>query len=98
MRILHILYGVFMLALAFAVAREPVGRVAVIVFLTLAGELICGTTALMLLFQTVGSIGDARGALEYVQGLMATAIVLVVASWLMIGMLYICGSIIGHIV
>jgi hypothetical protein len=98
MRILHILYGVFMLALAFAVAREPVGRVAVIVFVTLAGELICGTTALMLLFQTVGSIGDALGALDYIQGLMAAAIVLVVASWLMIGMLYICGSIIGQVV
>lgn len=98
MRILHLVYAVFMIALAFAVAREPVGRVAVVVFVTLAGELICGTSAIMLLFQTVGSIGDARGVLDYVQGLMATAIVLVVASWLMVRMLYICGSIIGAVV
>lgn len=98
MRILHLVYGVFMLALAFAVAREPVGRVALVVFITLGGELICGTTAVMLLFQTIAAIGDARGALEYVQSLMATAFVLAVSSWLMIGMLYICASIIGRVV
>ncbi len=98
MRILHIIYGVFMLALAFAVAREPVGRVAVIVFITLGGELVCGTTAVMLLFHTVASIGEARDALDCVQGLMATAVVLVVASWLMLGMLYLCATIIGRVV
>jgi hypothetical protein len=98
MRLLHLVYIVFMLALAFAVAREPVGRVALVVFVTLAGELACGTTAMMLLFQTVAAIGEARGVLEYVQSLMATAFVLVVAAWLMIAMLWICASIIGVVI
>ena len=98
MRILHLVYAVFMLALAFAVAREPAGRVAIVVFVTLGGEAICGTTAVLLLFQTVAAIADSRGALEYIQSLMATALVLVVASWLMIGMFYLCGSIILRIV
>jgi hypothetical protein len=98
MRILHIVYAVFMLALALAVAREPVGRVALVVFVALGGELICGTAAVMLLFQTISSIAEARDALEYVQGLMATAIVLAVASGLMLTMLSIAMTIIGQVV
>lgn len=98
MRILHLVYAVFMLALALAVWREPVGRVAIVVFVTLGGVLACGTAAVMLLFQSVGTIGSARDDLEWVQGIMATALILVVASWLMIGMLWICGSIIARVV
>jgi hypothetical protein len=98
MRILHLVYGVFMLALALAVAREPVGRVALVVFVTLGVELACGLTAVMLLFQSIAAIGNARDALDYAQGLLATAVVLVVASWLMLGLLSIGMTIIGRIV
>ncbi len=98
MRILHLVYGVFMLAIALAIAREPVGRVALVIFIALGGELICGTTAVMLLFQTIASIGEARGVLEYVQGLMATAIVLVVASGLMLSMLSLAMTLVDRVV
>ncbi len=98
MRILHIIFAVFMLALALTVAREPVGRVALVVFFTLGGELVCGTTAVMLLFQTIAAIGDARGVLEYVQSFLATAIVLFVASSVMLGMFSVCITVIGRVV
>lgn len=98
MRILHIVYVVFMLAMALAVAREPVGRVALVVFIALGAELICGTAAVMLLFQTISSIGEARDALECVQGLMATAIVLAVASGLMLAMLSLAMTMVGQVV
>lgn len=98
MRILHIVYAVFMLAMAFAVAREPVGRVALVVFIALGGELVCGTTAVMLLFQTIASIADSRDTLECVQGLMATAIVLAVASGLMLAMLSLAMTMVGQVV
>jgi hypothetical protein len=98
MRILHIIYAVFMLAMALTIAREPVGRVALVVFIALGAELICGLTAVMLLFQTVASIADARDALEYVQSLMATAIVLAVASGLMLAMLSLALTMIGRVI
>lgn len=98
MRILHILFAVFMLAMALTVAREPVGRVAIVVFVTLGGELICGLAAVMLLFQTVGSIGESRGVLEYVQCLMATAVVLVVSTGLMLAMLSLCVTTINRVI
>ncbi|HEY2158687.1 MAG TPA: hypothetical protein VGH33_23855 [Isosphaeraceae bacterium] len=98
MRILHIVFAVFMLALALTVAREPVGRVALVVFVTLGAELACGTTAVMLLFQTIAAIGDARDVLEYAQGFLATAIVLFVASWLMLGMFSLCISVVTRVV
>ena len=102
MRILHILFGVFHARglLALAIARDPVGRVAFVVFVTLAAaSSFCGTTAVMLLFQTVASIGDSRGRpIEYAQGLLATAVVLFVAAWLMLGMFSVCITVIGRVV
>jgi hypothetical protein len=87
-----------MLALALAVAREPVGRVALVVFVTLGGELVCGTTAVMLLFRTFAALADSRDLLDYAQALMATAVVLLVASWVMLGLFSICITIIGRVV
>lgn len=98
MRILHIVYVVFMLAMALAVAREPVGRVALVVFVALGAELICGTAAVMILFQTVSSIAEARDALECVQGLMATAVVLAVASSLMLAMLSLAMTMVARVI
>ncbi len=98
MRILHILFAVFMLALALTVAREPVGRVALVVFITLGAELACGTTAVMLLFQTIAAIGDARDVVEYAQAFLATAIVLSVAAYLMLGMFSVCIMVINRVV
>jgi hypothetical protein len=98
MRILHIVFAVFMLALALTIAREPVGRVALVVFVTLGGELVCGTTAVMLLFRTIAAIGDARGVIDYAQGFLATAIVLFVAAWLMLGMFSLCVTVVNRVV
>jgi hypothetical protein len=98
LRIWHLVYAVFMLALAMAVAREPVGRVALVVFVTLGGEVVFGTTAIMLLFRTVAAIGGARDFIEYAQGVAATAVVLLVASWLMLGLFSLCIVVIGQVV
>jgi hypothetical protein len=68
-------------------ARDMVGRVALIVFFVGLGEFIIGLIAVMSLFQTVGAIGHARGLLSYAQAIGATAMILLVASLTMNGLL-----------
>ena len=80
MRIWHTIFAVFLTAMGLALCRDPAGRVAIVVFVTGLIEFVLGLAAVMMLFQTVGSIGEARGLLEHVQGLLATAIVLAVGS------------------
>jgi hypothetical protein len=90
MRLWHLLFSVALVAFILVMIRDPVGCVAVIVFFTGLGEVFFGTTALLLLFQTVGSFGEAKGFLAHVEALVATAMVLFVATavmsaWLFIG-------------
>jgi len=89
MRIWHTIFGIFVIALVLTVAREPAGRVAIVVFVAGSAELICGLIAVMMLFQTVGSFGQAKCLLEAVQCLMATALVVTVGAWIMVRMLFI---------
>ncbi|QEH37498.1 hypothetical protein OJF2_60890 [Aquisphaera giovannonii] len=91
MRLWHLSATILMLALVMTIARDPVGCVALIVFVTGLGEVVLGTTAVMALFQTIGAIGMARGLIEHGQALAATTAVLVLAtglmsSWLFIGL------------
>jgi hypothetical protein len=86
MRIWHTLFAVFFVAVGLTLLRDPAGRVAVVVFLIGVAELICGLTAIMMLFQTVGSIGVARDLGEVGLGVLATACVLVLAATIMAGM------------
>jgi hypothetical protein len=86
MRILHGIFAVFVSAVILTLIRDPAGRVAVVVFVTEVAELICGLTAIMMLFRTFGAIGQAQGPAELGVGVLATAAVLAVASVLMAGM------------
>jgi len=79
-----------MLGIVFSVVRDPVGRVALIVFVTGIGETVLGVTAIMALFQTIGAIGMARGLLDHAEAMAATTVVLAVATtvmsfWLFLG-------------
>jgi hypothetical protein len=90
MRVWHLTAAVLMLGIIFSLVRDPVGRVALIVFITGLGETILGVTAIMALFQTVGAIGMARGLFEHAEAVAATTVVLAVAtavmsSWLFLG-------------
>jgi hypothetical protein len=89
MRLWHLIFLVMMAAIVAAVARESVGRVALVVFVTGLLEFILGTTFLMTLFRTFGAIGEARRLLAYLEAIIATALVLVVASYVMTAVLWV---------
>ncbi|HEU5116260.1 MAG TPA: hypothetical protein VFT74_06230 [Isosphaeraceae bacterium] len=80
MRLWHILFAVMVVALVMAISRNDAGRVAIIVFIGGLGEVVLGTTALMHLFKTIGQFGAARGLLAHLEALMATVVVLVLAT------------------
>jgi len=83
MRLWHFLLAVLLLAVVFAIARHEVGRVSLIVFVTGLAEFLLGTTAVMTLFQTFGSLGEARGLAEHAIAIAATILVLIVAALVM---------------
>lgn len=83
MRLWHWLFLIWMIAIALTIARDPIGRVALIVFLTGLIELVLATTAIMALFRTVGAIGAARRLTAYAEAILATLLVLVAASFSM---------------
>lgn len=88
MRIRHLIYAVAASSAALAVARDPTGRVVVIVFATGLGEAAFATAALLALFQTVGALGEARGLAEQVHAVAATSAVLAAAAALMAAWLF----------
>ena len=76
--------------LVLAIVRDPVGRIALIVFVTALGEVVIGTTAVLALFQTIGSLGEAKGLVAHAEAVATTTLVLVIAtavmsSWLFAG-------------
>jgi hypothetical protein len=89
MRLWHLIFLVMMAAIVLTVARESVGRVALVIFVTGLIEFILGTMFLMTLFRTFGAIGEARRLLAYLEAIVATALVLVVASYVMTGVLWV---------
>jgi hypothetical protein len=89
MRLWHVFFGVGLLAVMMTIARDPAGRVAMVVFFTTLGEVVVGTTAVMMLFQTVGAIGEAKGLYEHAEALVATTVVLALGTALMSGLLFI---------
>jgi hypothetical protein len=88
MRLWHFLFAVLMLGLVLAIARDEVGRVSLIVFVTGFAEFFLGTTALLVLFQTFGSLGEARGLVEHTIAIVATILVLIVAMVIMNAVLW----------
>jgi len=90
MRLWHLALAVLVLGVVFSIIRDPVGRIALIVFLTALGEVIFGTTAVLALFRTIGAIGMARGLFAHAQAVAATTLVLIIATtvmstWLFMG-------------
>jgi hypothetical protein len=80
MRLSHLLLAVFLFATLFGVAREPFGRVAIVVFFTGGVVLWLALLAIMTLFRTLGALGEARSLYAHLEALVATGLVLVVAS------------------
>jgi hypothetical protein len=89
MRLWHLVAAVLFVALLLSISRDEVGRVALIVFFTGLAEVFLGTTALMLLFRTVGGIGEAHDATTYIEAVSATLLVILIASLLMNGVLWV---------
>ena len=88
MRIWNLSLATVVIAVILGLARDEVGRVAVIVFLAGLGLTASGLTAILALFQTLGSLGEARGLMAHVGALAASAVVLLVGSAVMLGLIY----------
>lgn len=89
MRLWHLVFAVLVVAVVLALARDDVGMVAMIVFVTGLGECVLGTTALMALFQTIGAIGESKGWTDGMTALTATTVVLMVSGVVMTGWLFV---------
>jgi hypothetical protein len=90
MRLWHLFVFIMVMGMVLAIARDPVGRIAMIVFVTALGEVVIGTTAILALFQTIGSLGEAKGLVAHAEAVATTTLVLVLAtaimsSWLFAG-------------
>ena len=88
MRLSTLLFAILVLGTIMGIVRDEVGRVAVIVFFTGLGTIVVVLGAIMALFQTVGSFGEARSVLSHVEAVAATAVVLVVGSSVTLGLLF----------
>jgi hypothetical protein len=90
MRIWHLFTTVLVTGVLLAITRDPVGRIALIVFATALGEVVFGTTAIMILFRTIGALGEAKSLFAHAEALATTTLVLIIAtavmsSWLFAG-------------
>jgi hypothetical protein len=90
MRLWQIVVFILGLSVVLSIIRDPAGRIALIVFTTGLGEMIFGTTAVLALFQTIGSLGQAKGLYAHAEAVATTALVLIIAttvmsSWLFAG-------------
>ena len=88
MRLWHLFVFIIILGPCLAIARDPVGRVALIVFITALGEVVIGVTAIMALFQTIGSLGEAKSLVAHAEAVATTTLVLVLATTLMSSWLF----------
>jgi hypothetical protein len=87
MRLWHVVLAVIVIAVILVICRDPAGRVAVVVFGTTLGEFFFGTAAILALFRTIGALGEARGFYRHAEAIVATAVVLAVATFIMSSLL-----------
>ncbi len=80
MRVSHLILIIFFFAMLFTVAREPHGRVAIVVFFTGGVVLALTLLAIMTLFRTLGAFGEAKTVYAHLEALFATTLVVFVAS------------------
>ena len=90
MKLWHLIFVVFLAALALAISRDPVGRVALVVFTTSLTMIGLGTGSLLLLFRAISAIGSADTTFSTVEACAATAGVVVFGSGSMLFALF-CG-------
>jgi hypothetical protein len=90
MRLWHLFVFIVAFSLILTIVRDQVGRIALIVFVTALGEVIFGAIAVLALFQTIGSFGEAKGLFAHAEAVATTALVLIIgttimSSWLFAG-------------
>jgi hypothetical protein len=88
MRLWHLFVFILALSVILTIVRDQVGRIALIVFMTALGEVIIGTTAVLALFQTIGSLGEAKGLFAHAEAVATTALVLIIATTIMSSWLF----------
>ena len=88
MRLLHLVFLVAVIAVVMTLAREPITRVFMIVFVTGLGEITFGLAAILALFQTIGALGEAQGLPARTEAIVATSLVLAVATAVMSAWLF----------
>lgn len=88
MRLWHIVLAVFLVAVVMAIARDQVGRVALVIFFTAIGEVFLGVSSILMLFRTVSAFGAARTLSSHLEALLATASVLFVGGTSMLAVLW----------
>ncbi len=88
MRLWHLVVFILAMGLVLAIVRDPVGRIALIVFVTALGEVVIGTSAVLALFQTIGSLGEAKGVVAHAEAVATTTLVLVLATAIMSSLLF----------
>ncbi|AGA25903.1 hypothetical protein [Singulisphaera acidiphila] len=98
MRLWHLTLAIVLIALVLTVAQDAVGMVAIVVFITGLGEAVVGTTAIIALFQTLGSLGEAKGLSAHAEAVVATTVVLAVSTAIMTGWLFIGAWIVQAVV
>lgn len=90
MKIWHILFAIFLAALAMAIWRDPVGRVALVVFVTSLSMIGLGTASLLFLFRAISAVGSAQSMFSTIEACAATAGVLIFGGSSMLFVLW-CG-------
>jgi len=89
MRLWHLLVFIAAFGVILTIVRDQVGRIALIVFVTALGEVIIGTTAVMALFQTIGSLGEAKGLFAHAEAVATTTLVLIIGTTIMSSVLFV---------
>ncbi|GAC1336525.1 MAG: hypothetical protein NVSMB14_04160 [Isosphaeraceae bacterium] len=97
MRVWHLLLMIFASAVMLAVANERIGQVFLVMFLTGIAEVVCGTTALLNLFKSIGAIGKAEKPAAYVEAILATALILMIGTIAMTGLMFIGATLLKNI-
>jgi hypothetical protein len=88
MRLSTLAFAILVIGTILGIARDEVGRVAVIVFFTGLGTTFSGLASIMALFQTVGAFGEAKTLVDHIEALAATIVVLIVGTAIMLGLLF----------
>jgi hypothetical protein len=88
MRLSSLVFAVLVIGTILGIARDEIGRLALIIFFTGLGTSVAGVASIMALFQTIGAFGMARTISAHVEAVAATIVVLIVGTAIMCGLLF----------